>query len=199
MPTVSARIHDNVTLLAVDMRVWTYQWKRPPVGVETSLNTVFTFTAAGMGLSRFVFFYDCELGRRAVIKDTGPGRTFERYTYDPVDGTGFVYPAQDANGARCSVHVFIRDNGRGDSDPRLGIIEDDIGFSGNATDDDVHNVTSGVFDESSAVVPRSIAVHETNGNWYVVPMVVAICVCSVFIMVGVFVVMRPRDRVDSYA
>ena len=160
---------------------------------------MFTFTAAGTGLSQFVFFYDCALGRRAVIKDTGPGRTFERYTYNTTDGTGFVYPAQDANGTRCYVHVFIRDNGRGDSDTRLGVIEDDIGFSGNATDDDVHNVTSGVFDESNAVVPRGIAVHESGGNWYVVPMVVAICVCTLFIVLGVFVVLRPRGRVDSYA
>jgi hypothetical protein len=192
------RIHDNVTLLAVDMRVWTYQWKRPPAGVETSLNTVFTFTAAGTGLAQFVFFYDCALGRRAVIKDTGPGRTFERYTYNTTDGTGFVYPAQDANGTRCFVNVFIRDNGRGDSDPRLGVIEDDIGFSENATADDVHNVTIGVFDESNAVVPRGIVVHESSGHWYVVPMVVAICVGMGFVVLWVFIVLRSHRRVDSY-
>jgi hypothetical protein len=197
-PTMLPRTHDNVTLLAVEMRVWTYQWKRPPAGIKTSLNTVFTFTAAGTGLAQFVFFYDCVLGRRAVIKDTGPGRTFERYTYNTTDGTGFVYPAQDANGTRCFVIVFIRDNGRGDSDPRLGVIEDDIGFLGNATADDVHNVTIGVFDESSAVVPRGIVVHESSGHWYVVPMVVAICVGMGFVVLWVFIVLRSHRRVDSY-
>lgn len=177
----------NVTMAAVGARISVFNWKRPPVGVNVSTNTVFTFTARGIGLVRFVFFYDCADGRRAVIKDTGPGKTFERYTYDPVDGTGFVYASNNtASDTRCHVHVFIRDNGRGDSDDRAGIIVDDIGFNGTTSSNDVNDtLTTVVVDEDLAAVasPEAGVRVVSSTSLHVVPLVVGFVVGTVFLVV----------------